>query len=75
MCYYIIVRRRRMIELMYFVHGTTTDNSDHKATGWLPGELTDKGIQQGIDLAKTIKNDYFDVVFCSDLKGLLKAQN
>ena len=62
-----------MIELMYFVHGTTTDNSDHKATGWLPGELTDKGIQQGIDLAKTIKNDYFDVVFCSDLKRAVES--
>lgn len=62
-----------MIEITYFVHGTTTDNSDHKATGWLPGELTDKGIQQGIDLAKTIKGDYFDVVFCSDLKRAVES--
>ena len=39
-----------MIEITYFVHGTTTDNSEHKSTGWLPGELTDKGIEQGIEL-------------------------
>ena len=62
-----------MIEITYFVHGTTTDNSEKKSTGWLPGELTDKGIQQGIELAKTIKDQYFDIVFCSDLKRAVES--
>ena len=48
-----------MIEITYFVHGTTEDNLEKKSTGWLPGELSEKGIQQGIALAHTIKNDYF----------------
>ena len=62
-----------MIEITYFVHGTTKDNTEKKSTGWLPGELTEKGIQQGIDLAHTIKNDYFDIVFCSDLKRAVES--
>ena len=57
-----------MIEITYFVHGTTTDNQEKKSTGWLPGELSEKGIQQSIALADTIKDKYFDIVFCSDLK-------
>lgn len=46
-----------------------------KSTGWMSAELTEKEIQQGIDLAHTIKDDYFNVVFRSDLKKLLKVQN
>lgn len=44
-----------------------------KSTGWMSAELTGKGIKQGIDLAHTIKNDYFDVVFCSDLKRAVES--
>ena len=48
-----------MIEITYFVHGTTEYNSNKKSTWWLPGELTEKGIQQAIALAHTIKDEYF----------------
>lgn len=57
-----------MIEIKYFVHGTTTDNLEKKATGWLPGTLSEKGIEQANNLANIIKDEYFDVVFSSDLK-------
>lgn len=62
-----------MIEITYFVHGTTTDNSEKKATGWLPGELTDKGIAQSLELASIIKNQDYDIVFCSDLKRAVES--
>ena len=62
-----------MVEITYFVHGTTTDNQDKKSTGWLPGNLSEKGVQQSIELSKTIKDDYFDVVFCSDLKRAVES--
>ena len=56
-----------MIEITYFVHGTTTDNLEKKATGWLPGDLSEKGIMQANALADIIKDDYFDIVFyCVD---------
>jgi len=57
-----------MINIKYFVHGTTTDNLEKKASGWLPGELSEKGIRQAKALAKIKKEEHFDVVFCSDLK-------
>ncbi|MBE7075225.1 MAG: histidine phosphatase family protein [Clostridiales bacterium] len=57
-----------MVEITYFVHGTTTDNLAKKATGWLGGELSEKGIMQANALKEIIKEQYFDVVFCSDLK-------
>ena len=38
------------VKITYFVHGTTTDNIEHKSTGWLQGELSEKGIQQSIIL-------------------------
>lgn len=62
-----------MIEITYFVHGTTTDNAEKKSTGWLAGELSDKGIMQGVELAKTIKGQHFDIVFCSDLARAVES--
>jgi|GEM_PF-185386 len=55
------------VEITYFVHGTTTDNEHHLATGWLPGELSEAGRQQAKDLGGMVADRHFDVVFCSDL--------
>ena len=56
------------VKVIYFVHGTTTDNKEHKSTGWIPGELTEKGIQQSIDLKDQINMDEIDFVISSDLQ-------
>lgn len=63
------------IKIIYFVHGTTTDNSEHKSTGWIPGELTEKGIQQSIDLKEQINLDEIDLVISSDLKRAIDSAN
>ena len=55
-------------KITYFVHGTTLDNQEHKSTGWLPGELSQKGVQQRIELKDQVDINKFDVVFSSDLK-------
>lgn len=62
-----------MIEITYFVHATTTDNLAKKSTGWLQGELSEKGISQAQALAEMIKDEYFDIVFCSDLKRAIDS--
>ena len=62
-----------MIQIKYFVHGTTTDNLDKKATGWLGGNLSEKGISQAHALKEIIKEEYFDIVFCSDLKRAIES--
>lgn len=56
------------VKITYFVHGTTTDNIDKVSTGWIPGELSDKGIEQSIKLREQVDINQFDLVFCSDLK-------
>lgn len=55
------------IKIIYFVHGTTTDNEKDLATGWLPGELSELGIEQARKLGDLVRGN-FDVMFCSDLK-------
>lgn len=56
------------VQITYFVHGTTTDNEEGLATGWLPGELSSLGIKQSRELGKLVAKKRFDMVFCSDLK-------
>ena len=63
------------VKVIYFVHGTTTDNSEHKSTGWIPGELSEKGIQQSIDLKSQIHLEEIDVVISSDLKRAIDSAN
>lgn len=61
------------VKIIYFVHGTTTDNLEHKSTGWLPRELSEKGIQQSIDLKEQISIDDIDLVISSDLKRAIES--
>ena len=61
------------VKVIYFVHGTTTDNTEHKSTGWIPGELTEKGIQQSIYLKDQINLDEIDLVISSDLKRAIDS--
>lgn len=56
------------IKITYFVHGTTTDNENHIGTGWLPGTLSELGVQQAKSLSRLVKEKTFDAFFCSDLK-------
>ena len=60
-------------QITYFVHGTTTDNEKDLATGWLPGELSKKGIEQAKELGNLVEDKHFDVIFCSDLKGAVDS--
>lgn len=61
------------VRITYFVHGTTTDNENDLATGWLPGELSPTGKEQTIQLGKLINNLKFDVVFCSDSRRAVES--
>ena len=56
------------IKIIYFVHGTTTDNENGKCTGWVGGELSELGIRQAKELRSQIKEKDFSLMFCSDLK-------
>lgn len=56
------------IKITYYVHGTTTDNENHIATGHNQGKLSKLGIQQAQDLANETSKHVFDAICCSDLK-------
>lgn len=61
------------INITYFVHGTTTDNEKDISSGWNDVGLSDLGVKLSIALRDLIKNQKFDVVFCSDLKRAVES--
>lgn len=61
------------VKIIYLVHGTTTDNIEHKATGWNSGILSEKGIEQSIELKKKINLNEIDLVISSDLKRAMDS--
>lgn len=61
------------VKITYFVHGTTNDNLENKSTGWLPGKLSQKGIDQSIILKEQVNINQFDIVFCSDLQRAIDS--
>jgi len=66
---------KKLVNITYFVHGTTTDNEKGIASGWYDVELSELGIQQSIKLKELIKDKKFDVVYCSDLKRAVDSAN
>ena len=61
------------VKVIYFVHGTTTDNEAKIASGWKPGVLSEKGKSQAIALRDLIDRDSIDIVFCSDLQRAIDS--
>jgi len=54
------------VKIIYFVHGTTTDNEKNICSGWSDVSLSDKGKIQAENLGKTTIYE-FDELFTSDL--------
>ena len=64
-------------KIIYFVHGTTTDNAAKLCSGWKEAMLNDLGREQAENLGKVSKerNDEFDIMFTSDLKRAIESSN
>jgi broad specificity phosphatase PhoE len=60
-----------VLELIYETHSTTTDNEAGLATGWLPGELSERGREQAVELGE--RRAHVDAVFSSDLGRALET--
>ncbi len=65
------------VKVMYFVHGTTTDNAAKLCSGWKEAMLNDLGKEQALNLGKVSKErgDKFDIVFTSDLQRAIDSSN
>ncbi len=57
-----------MIQITFEAHGTTFDNEAHIASGHNDVALSPLGEQQSKEMGERYKEDYFDVIFCSDLQ-------
>jgi broad specificity phosphatase PhoE len=55
------------VELVYETHSTSTDNERRIATGWLDGELSERGRKQAHELGERRRNDGIAAVYVSDL--------
>lgn len=66
-----------MIKIIYFVHGTTTDNASKLCSGWKEAMLNDLGCEQAKNLGNISRDigDKFDIIFTSDLKRAIHSGN
>jgi len=55
------------IELVFETHSMTVDNEQGRATGWLPGQLSQQGQLQARALGRRRSRDRLTAVFSSDL--------
>ncbi|MEV0612922.1 histidine phosphatase family protein [Nonomuraea sp. NPDC050404] len=55
------------VEIIYETHATTTDNENGISTGWLPGELSAKGLREAKELGERRRAEGVAAVFVSDL--------
>ena len=55
------------IELVFETHSITVDNEQGRATGWLPGQLSEQGRLQARQLGRRRFSDRIAAVFSSDL--------
>ncbi len=53
------------VEIIYETHSITTDNEAGIATGWLPGRLSEQGLQQARELGERRRKGGLAVVFSS----------
>jgi broad specificity phosphatase PhoE len=55
------------VEIIYETHSITTDNENGIATGWLPGQLSERGRTLAHELGVRRRHDNIVAVFVSDL--------
>lgn len=55
------------IQLVFETHAMTLDNEQGRATGWRPGQLSERGQEQARELGLRRADDGISVVFSSDL--------
>jgi broad specificity phosphatase PhoE len=69
----VLVRAEKVVNITYFVHGSTADNEQGIASGWYDAELSELGRKQSLELKALLENRRFCVVYCSDLRRALHS--
>jgi alpha-ribazole phosphatase/probable phosphoglycerate mutase len=61
------------LQLVYETHSLTTDNEVGVATGWLPGQLSERGQLLAAELGARRREDGIAAVYVSDLRRALQT--
>ena len=61
------------LSVVFETHSTTVDNERGVATGWLPGELSERGRELAGELGRRRREDGLAAVFCSDLERAVQT--
>jgi 2,3-bisphosphoglycerate-dependent phosphoglycerate mutase len=61
------------LEVVYETHSITVDNEVGRATGWLPGELSERGRELAAKLGERRRDDGLDAVCTSDLRRAVET--
>ena len=64
-------------KIIYFVHGTTTDNAEKLCSGWKEAMLNELGREQAKNLGNIsqARGDKFDIMFTSDLIRAIESSD
>jgi len=62
-----------MVDIVFEAHGTTYDNEMKLSSGYNDVALSPLGIEQSRQMGERYKDDFFDAIFCSDLKRSYKS--
>lgn len=61
------------VEILYETHSTSTDNERGIATGWLPGELSERGRRLAAEMGERHRHDELAAIFVSDLRRAVQT--
>jgi 2,3-bisphosphoglycerate-dependent phosphoglycerate mutase len=61
------------VEVVYETHSITVDNETGHATGWLPGELSERGREAAVRLGERRREDNLAAVYTSDLRRAVET--
>ena len=61
------------VEIIYETHSISADNEAGLATGWLPGQLSERGRALAAELGERRRNDDIDAVYSSDLQRAVET--
>jgi 2,3-bisphosphoglycerate-dependent phosphoglycerate mutase len=61
------------VEVVYETHSITVDNETGHATGWLPGELSERGREAAVRLGERRRGDGLAAVYTSDLRRAVET--
>ncbi len=66
-----------MYKLVLIRHGESTWNKENRFTGWTDVDLSEKGVQEGIDAGQVLKKEgfEFDLAYTSVLQRAIKTLN